>query len=68
MSKLIFIVLFSIASVIASAKENVTVVYSWTAADGPANYSRAIIEEANRLQNKYNFVFDEKFQYYIGYC
>jgi tripartite-type tricarboxylate transporter receptor subunit TctC len=42
------------------AKENVTIVYSWTAADGPANYSRAIIEEANRLQNKYTFIFDTK--------
>ena len=44
----------------ALAKENVTIVYSWTAADGPANYSRAIIDEANRIQNKYTFVFDTK--------
>lgn len=53
----IFFALFAVASM---AKENVTIVYSWTAADGPANYSRTIIEEANRLQNKYNFVFDTK--------
>lgn len=45
---------------LAQAKETVTIVYSWTAADGPANYSRTIIEEANKLQNKYLFVFDTK--------
>lgn len=47
-------------SALAFAKENVTVVYSWTAADGPANYSRSIIDEANKMQDKYNFVFDTK--------
>ena len=41
-----------ILAVSVSAKETVTVVYSWTAADGPANYSRTIIEEANRLHIK----------------
>jgi tripartite-type tricarboxylate transporter receptor subunit TctC len=49
-----------ILSLTAVAKETVTITYSWTAADGPANYSRAIIEEANRLQNKYTFIFDTK--------
>lgn len=51
---------FSALAFSATAKETVTIVYSWTAADGPANYSRAIIEEANKLQNKYLFVFDTK--------
>jgi tripartite-type tricarboxylate transporter receptor subunit TctC len=50
----------SIVALTVTAKETVTIIYSWTAADGPANYSRTIIEEANRLQNKYNFVFDTK--------
>lgn len=49
-----------ILSLTAVAKETVTITYSWTAADGPANYSRAIIEEANRLQNKYTFIFDTR--------
>ena len=49
-----------ILAVSVSAKETVTIVYSWTAADGPANYSRTIIEEANRLQDKYTFIFDTK--------
>ena len=60
MKKLLSTILLSVVGVIASARENVTVVYSWTAADGPANYSRAIIEEANRLQSKYNFIFDTR--------
>ena len=51
---------FSVLAFAATAKETITIVYSWTAADGPANYSRSIIEEANRLQNKYTFIFDTK--------
>ena len=58
MSRIIVSVFFALFTVASMAKENVTIVYSWTAADGPANYSRTIIDEANRLQNKYNFVFD----------
>lgn len=60
MNRIIASVFFALFAVAGMAKENVTIVYSWTAADGPANYSRAIIEEANRLQNKYNFIFDTK--------
>jgi tripartite-type tricarboxylate transporter receptor subunit TctC len=51
---------FSVLAFGATAKETITIVYSWTAADGPANYSRGIIKEANRLQNKYTFIFDTK--------
>lgn len=61
MRNILILTLLSLLVTITSlAKENVTIVYSWTAADGPANYSRAIIEEANRLQSKYNFIFDTK--------
>jgi tripartite-type tricarboxylate transporter receptor subunit TctC len=35
-------------------------VYSWSAADPAANYDRTVIEEANRIQDKYNFMFDAK--------
>jgi tripartite-type tricarboxylate transporter receptor subunit TctC len=57
----IFVAFFiSIFSISAIAKETVTIVYSWTAADGPANYSRAIIDEANKIQSKYYFIFDTK--------
>ena len=57
--KLIFTWLVTV-NIFCQAKENVTIIYSWTAADGPANYSRTLIEEANKLQNKYNFIFDTK--------
>ena len=58
--KILFSVFFLLIASSVLAKETVTIVYSWTAADGPANYSRAIVEEANRLQNKYTFVFDTR--------
>ena len=60
MFKIFIGLFFSLCTISSMAKENVTIIYSWTAADGPANYSRAIIEEANQLQNKYNFIFDTK--------
>jgi tripartite-type tricarboxylate transporter receptor subunit TctC len=42
------------------ARETVTIVYSWTAADTAANFHRALAEEANRIQSKYRFVFDAR--------
>ena len=60
MKRALFGLFFSVLAFTATAKETITIVYSWTAADGPANYSRSIIEEANRLQNKYTFIFDTK--------
>lgn len=43
-----------------SAAENVTIYYSWTAADVAANFHRSIADEANKIQTKYNFIFDVK--------
>jgi len=60
MKKSVLGLFLSILALTVAAKETVTIVYSWTAADGPANYSRTIIEEANRLQDKYTFIFDTK--------
>lgn len=59
MKKLIAILLatFSIAT---TAKETITLAYSWTAADKAANYYRALADEANKLQTQYTFVFDAK--------
>ena len=59
MKKLLAIVLSTIA-ISAMAKETITVVYSWTPADVAANFHRQIVEEANRIQDKYNFIFDAK--------
>lgn len=58
----IFLTLLFLANLLspAIAKETITIVYSWSAADMRANYSRIIVEEANKLQNKYNFIFDAK--------
>jgi len=44
----------------AYAKEPITIAYSWSAADPAANFDRAIINEANRAQDKYVFLFDAK--------
>lgn len=43
-----------------SASETITIVYSWTPADAAANFHRTLADEANKIQNKYNFVFDFK--------
>lgn len=60
MTKFLLAALLSVLALSSSAKETITIVYSWTAADGPANYSRSIIETANKQQEKYNFIFDTK--------
>lgn len=44
----------------AMAKENITLAYSWTAGDKAANYYRALVEEANRAQSRYNFIFEPR--------
>lgn len=57
------LILFLSALLIAGAtyaKETITIAYSWSAADPAANFDRAIINEANKAQNKYVFLFDAK--------
>ena len=44
----------------ATAKENITIFYAWGPGDSVANYHRTIANEANKIQDKYNFVFDTK--------
>lgn len=44
----------------AQQRETQTLVYSWTAADTAANFYRTLAEESNKIQNKYNFVFDAR--------
>jgi tripartite-type tricarboxylate transporter receptor subunit TctC len=59
--KTLFLSLFlAVLSLSVQAKETVTIVYSWTPADAAANFHRTLVEEANRIQNKYTFVFDTK--------
>lgn len=44
----------------ANARENITIFYAWGPGDSVANYNRTIAAEANKIQDKYNFVFDTR--------
>jgi tripartite-type tricarboxylate transporter receptor subunit TctC len=58
--KKIIVALLVALSLTAQARETITIIYGFSAADNSANYSRNLAEEANRIQDKYNFVFDVK--------
>lgn len=58
--KKILAILLTAFAITAQAKENITIIYGFSAADNSANYSRNLAEEANKLQDKYNFIFDVK--------
>lgn len=60
MKNLILSLFLSLITATTVAKETVTIVYSWTAADTAANFHRTLAEEANKIQNKYRFVFDAR--------
>ena len=60
MKKLLTIVVLTVAALSASAKETIQIIYGFSAADNSANYARNLAEEANKIQDKYNFVFDAK--------
>lgn len=59
MKKLLAIALATVALNV-TAKETITMYYSWTAADTAANFYRTLADESNKLQNKYTFIFDAK--------
>jgi len=59
MKKLIAIILATL-SFTAAARENITLTYSWGAGDNAANFYRALVAEANKLQNQYTFLFEPK--------
>ena len=44
----------------AVAKENIVIMYAWGPGDSVANYHRTLALEANKIQNKYNFIFDTR--------
>jgi tripartite-type tricarboxylate transporter receptor subunit TctC len=60
MKKVLLGILFAVTGMAALAKETVTIYYAFSPADTMANYSRTLVEEANRIQNKYTFLFDTK--------
>jgi len=60
MKRLLAIALSTLAFSAQAQKETITMYYSWTAADTAANFYRTLADESNKLQNKYNFIFDAK--------
>jgi len=58
--KKILTVLLASLSLSVLAAENITINYSWSAADQAASYWRNLAEVANRDQKKYNFIVDYK--------
>lgn len=59
MKKLLAILVATFA-LVSQARETITIVYSWTPADVAANFHRSLADEANKIQNRYNFIFDAK--------
>ncbi len=53
-------ILLATLSINAVAKENITLAYSWGPGDNAANFYRALVSEANKIQNQYTFLFDTK--------
>ena len=60
MKKLFTALVLVSAALSASARETIQIIYGFSAADNSANYSRTLAEEANKIQDKYNFIFDAK--------
>jgi tripartite-type tricarboxylate transporter receptor subunit TctC len=60
MKKIIAILATTLFTLSATAKENITIFYAWGPGDSVANYHRTIANEANKIQDKYNFLFDTK--------
>ena len=58
MKKLLTALLLSMVALSATAKETITIIYGFSASDNFANYSRTLVEEANKMQDKYQFLFD----------
>lgn len=59
MKRLFMLFMMAISSTIW-AREPISLVYSWTAGDKAANYYRALVDEANRSQTRYNFIFETR--------
>ena len=58
--KKLLISLLTLLCLSAHSKENIVIFYAWGPGDSVANYHRTIANEANKLQDKYNFIFDTK--------
>lgn len=58
--KKLLLTIFLTSTVNAMARENITITYAWGPGDSVANYHRTIALEANKLQEKYNFIVEYK--------
>lgn len=60
MSKILATLLAALTLTAVHAKETITIFYAWGPGDSVANYHRTLANEANKIQDKYTFVFDTK--------
>lgn len=60
MKKTLAAILLATTALAAVARENIIIYYSWGAADTAANFHRVLADESNKIQDRYNFVFDVK--------
>jgi tripartite-type tricarboxylate transporter receptor subunit TctC len=58
--KRLIVSLLAALSLSVTARETITIVYSWTPADTAANFHRSLAAEANKIQDRYTFVFDSR--------
>ena len=60
MRKIILALILSVSSVFATAKQVVPIVWPFSAGSAQANFLRELIEESNKQQDKYQFVFENR--------
>jgi tripartite-type tricarboxylate transporter receptor subunit TctC len=60
MKKLLTATILAVAALSAQARETIQIIYGFSAGDNAANYGRTLADEANKIQNKYQFIFDVK--------
>ena len=56
--KKLLAILFAVFALSAQARETITIIYAFGVGDAMANYDRALVDEANKLQDKYTFLFE----------
>jgi len=56
----ILLAVLSTLAITASAKETITILYAFNPNDTTGNYSRILSDEANKIQDKYTFIYDAK--------
>jgi len=60
MLKILAMLMLSLISSSVAAKEIVSIVYAFSPSDTMANYGRTLVDEANRIQNRYTFLFETR--------